>query len=243
MAFKTDQLKLRETYDDNTAAGNPANGTLALIGATGSKVLKVRDNGSWAAVVASGGATALAGLSDVPAAPAGSDQDKVCTINSSGQLVYGKLTMSNIHADTIQVASESYADNDTTLMTSAAIQDHIQRIAATTHTEVKTSLASDFAIPQTTVTKLIITGNPGSYKWTLVRANDSGWRDGTVIEIINMSDHIQTIGRPSGGTAVFYLTNTGTQNASQEPEIGLGQRALILPKPSDNLHFITILSV
>ena len=67
--------------------------------------------------------------------------------------------------------------------------------------------------------------------------------DGTVIEIINMSDHIQTIGRPSGGTAVFYLTNTGTQNASQEPEIGLGQRALILPKPSDNLHFITILSV
>ena len=243
MAFKTDQLKLRETYANDGAAGTPADGTLALIGATGSKILKVRDDGSWAAVVASGGATALAGLSDVPSAPSGGDQDKVCTINSSGQMVYGKLTMSNIHVDTIQVASESYADNDTTLMTSAAIQDHIQRIAATTHTEVKTSLASDFAIPQTTVTKLIITGNPGSYKWTLVRANDSGWRDGTVIEIINMSDHVQTIGRPSGGTAVFYLTNTGTQNASQEPEIGLGQRALILPKPSNNLHFITILSV
>ncbi|OUW75250.1 MAG: hypothetical protein CBD74_14900 [Saprospirales bacterium TMED214] len=243
MGFKTDQLKLRETYADNNAAGTPVDGTLALIGATGSKILKVRDNGSWASVVASGGATALAGLSDVPSAPAGGDQDKVCTINSSGQMVYGKLTMSNIHVDTIQVASESYADNDTTLMTSAAIQDHIQRIAATTHTEVKTSLSSDYAIPQTTVTKLIITGNPASYKWTLVRANDSGWRDGTVIEIINMSDHVQTIGRPSSGTAVFYLTNTGTQNASQEPEIGLGQRALILPKPSNNIHFITILSV
>ena len=241
MAFKTDQLKLKEDYANDGAAGTPPNGTLALIGATGSKILKVRDNGAWAAVVSSGGATSLVGLSDVPSAP--SSQHDVGVVNGSNQLVFSKLTVDNFNPAAIQVASESYADNDTTLMTSAAIQDHIQSLVVTTTTDVKTTLSSDYAIPQTKMTKLIITGNPGSYKWTLVKANDAGWSDGTVIEIINMSNYVQTIGRPSSGTAPFYLTNTQTQNATQEPQIGIGQRALILPKPANNLHFITILSV
>ena len=240
MAFKTDQLKLRETYDDNTAAGNPVNGTLALIGATGSKILKVRDNGNWAAVVSSGGATSLAGLSDVPSGP--STQNDVAVVNNSNQMVYQKLTIDNFNPAAIQVASESYGDNDTTLMTSAAIQDHVQSLMTTTTTDIKTTLSSNYAIPQTKLTKLIITGNPGSYKWTLVKANDAGWTDGTVIELINMSNYTQTISR-SDGVAVFHITNTGTQNASIEPQLGMGQRALIIPKPANNLHFITILSV
>tara|TARA_B100001287_G_scaffold252063_1_gene233736 strand:+ start:553 stop:1275 length:723 start_codon:yes stop_codon:yes gene_type:complete len=240
MAFKTDQLKLRETYANDGAAGTPANGTLALIGATGSKILKVRDNGSWTAVVSSGGATSLAGLSDVPSGP--STQNDVAVVNNSNQMVYQKLTIDNFNPAAIQVASESYGDNDTTLMTSAAIQDHVQSLMTTTTTDIKTTLSSNYAIPQTKLTKLIITGNPGSYKWTLVKANDAGWSDGTVIELINMSNYTQTISR-SDNVAVFHITNTGTQNATIEPQLGMGQRALIIPKPANNLHFITILSV
>ena len=55
MAFKTDQIKLKEDYADNTAAGNPVDGTLALIGASGSRELKIRDDGSWVAISGGGG--------------------------------------------------------------------------------------------------------------------------------------------------------------------------------------------
>ena len=74
MAFKTDQLKLKEDYANDGAAGTPPNGTLALIGATGSKILKVRDNGSWAAVVSSGGATSLVGVLTVAVRPPVGDE-------------------------------------------------------------------------------------------------------------------------------------------------------------------------
>ena len=55
MAFKTDQIKLKEDYANDGAAGAPADGTLALIGATGSKELKIRDDGSWVAISGGGG--------------------------------------------------------------------------------------------------------------------------------------------------------------------------------------------
>lgn len=246
MAFKTDQLKLRETYANDGAAGTPADGTLALIGATGSKILKVRDDGSWAAVVSSGGATNLAGLSDVPAGPAGSDQNKVCTIDGSSQMVYNKITIDNIHADTIQVASESFADNDTTLMTSAAIQDHIQELAASTFTAVLTTMSSDYAVPTNNVTKIVITANPGSNKFTLKHAAAAnGWTNHSVIEIINMSNHVQTLTRDSGsGSSPWFLTNTAANSTSGDIQIGLGQRILIMPNDVSGTpnHNITILS-
>ena len=70
MAFKTDQIKLKEDYADNTAAGNPADGTLALIGASGSRELKIRDNNAWVAISGGGGgATILEDLNDVASSP------------------------------------------------------------------------------------------------------------------------------------------------------------------------------
>jgi hypothetical protein len=55
MAFKTDQIKLKEDYSNDGDAGTPVDGTLALIGATGSKELKVRDNSAWVAISGGGG--------------------------------------------------------------------------------------------------------------------------------------------------------------------------------------------
>ena len=57
MAFKTDQIKLKEDYANDAAAGTPSNGTLALIGATGSKELKIRDDGAWVAISGGGGSS------------------------------------------------------------------------------------------------------------------------------------------------------------------------------------------
>ena len=54
MAFKTDQIKLKDNAD-NTAAGTPDDGTLALIGASGSRELKIRDGGAWVAISGGGG--------------------------------------------------------------------------------------------------------------------------------------------------------------------------------------------
>ena len=47
------------------------------------------------------------------------------SINGSGIVSISGLTLENIAGAAIQVASESFADNDTTIMTSAAIQDKI----------------------------------------------------------------------------------------------------------------------
>ena len=55
MAFKTDQIKLKEDYVTEGDAGAPDDGTLALIGATGSKELKFRDDGNWVAISGGGG--------------------------------------------------------------------------------------------------------------------------------------------------------------------------------------------
>ena len=41
MAFKTDQIKLKEDYANDGEAGAPDDGTMALIGTTGSKELRI----------------------------------------------------------------------------------------------------------------------------------------------------------------------------------------------------------
>ena len=51
------------------------------------------------------------------------------------------LTISHFNPSTIQIASESFVDNDTTLMTSAAIQDKIQAFGYSTTTGTVTSVS------------------------------------------------------------------------------------------------------
>lgn len=167
MAFKTDQLKLKETYANDTAAGTPANGTLALIGATGSKILKVRDNGSWTSIESA-------------------------------------------------------------------------------YTAVVSTISADVAIPTNSIVKIVITGNPGSHKFTLTSAAASNnWVNNSVIELINLSNYVQTLTRHSGSAnSTWFLTNTGAASTSGDLEINKGQRVLIMPHDVSGTpkHNITILT-
>ena len=60
------------------------------------------------------------------------------TVTSSGNLTLGgtlgSITVSQLAADSLTISSESFADNDTTLMTSAAINDRIESFGYTTNT-------------------------------------------------------------------------------------------------------------
>ena len=97
MAFKTDQIKLKEDYAIDDDAGTPADGTVALIGNTGSKELKIRDGGAWVAISGGGGAAELQDLNDVASTPPFTE-DTVGVINGAGQLQFAKLSVDNIHA-------------------------------------------------------------------------------------------------------------------------------------------------
>ena len=125
MAFKTDQIKLKEDYAIDDDAGTPADGTLALIGNTGSKELKIRDGGNWVAISGGGGGAAeLQDLNDVASTPPFTE-DTVGVINGAGQLQFAKLSVDNIHVDSVNISGE-WGNDDTTLATTAAIQDWVE---------------------------------------------------------------------------------------------------------------------
>ena len=51
---------------------------------------------------------------------------------TAGVLNVGDLTIAELHADTVQLSGESFADDDTSIMTSAAINDLIESKGYTT---------------------------------------------------------------------------------------------------------------
>jgi hypothetical protein len=55
-----------------------------------------------------------------------------------------QVTVAKLHADAIQTSGESFADNDTSLMTSAAIDDHINKKSIRTYGDTIKLLFSDF---------------------------------------------------------------------------------------------------
>lgn len=124
MAFKTDTIKLNTGYTTNPTG---IEGQLALVGTPGNRVLKLYDDGSWADVSSGGGgggASELVDLNDVPSAP--STEDTVATVNSSNQLVFGKLTVDNIDASSLLLGAQGFVASDSALMTSAAIENKIE---------------------------------------------------------------------------------------------------------------------
>ena len=125
MAFKTDQIKLKEDYETEGDAGAPDDGTMALIGTTGSKELKFRDGGNWVAISGGGGGAAeLQDLNDVASTPPFTE-DTVGVINGAGQLQFAKLSVDNIHVDSVNTSTQ-WGNDDTTLATTAAIQDWVE---------------------------------------------------------------------------------------------------------------------
>ena len=62
------------------------------------------------------------------------------------------IPFSALHADAVQISSESFVDNDTSLMSSAAIQDKIEAFGYTTNTGTVTSVASGTGLTGGTIT-------------------------------------------------------------------------------------------
>jgi hypothetical protein len=80
-------------------------------------------------VIAQGYTTAVGDITGVTAGTglSGGGSSGTVTLNVSG------LTVSELAAGSLQISSESFADNDTSLMTSAAINDRIQAFGYTTN--------------------------------------------------------------------------------------------------------------
>ena len=134
MAFKTDQIKLKEDYANDGDAGTPVDGTLALIGATGSKQLKIRDDGDWVAISGGGGgggASQLSDLSDVPSAP--STLNAVGVIDASNNLTFSKITVANIDSAAIDTGTD-WTNNNDTIATTAAVQNYVSSNYLTSET-------------------------------------------------------------------------------------------------------------
>jgi len=159
------------------------------------------------------------------------------------------LAVSNFGSGIVETANQ-FTDSDTKIMTSAAIQDKIAADISAQHTaNMLFSLSANVVIGTSLVSKYVVMDNPGSYKFTLTASTTAnGWKRGTSIEIINLSNYTQTISRPGSDAGKFYFTNTReTLTAGNDISIGKGQRAIILPDPDETqgqpLHFITILSI
>ena len=265
MAFKTDTIKLNTGYTTNPAG---IEGQLALVGTPGNRVLKLYDDGSWADVSSGGGgggASELVDLNDVPSAP--STEDTVATVNSSNQLVFGKLTVDNIDASNLLLGAQGFVASDATLMTSAAIENKIEAYGyavgnatnwdtaygwnnhadqnyTKNYTEIILSdLTSNVILGTTLNQKFVISSDPGIWKFRLNNPA-TGYTENTIIEIINLSDYDQII---SSGVGIYmYHTNTGLDTIN-DITIERGQRGLITvsenPATGQNYFFVTSLTV
>ena len=256
MAFKTDQIKLKEDYANDGDAGTPVDGTLALIGATGSKELKIRDDGSWVAISGGGGgggASQLSDLSDVPSAP--NAPAEVGIIDGSNNLTFAKLTVANIDAGAINTTGD-WDNNDTTLASTAAIQGYVTGqgyLTSETHstqnytknyTEVIfQTLTTNRTLGTTLNQKYVISSDPDTYKFVLINPA-TGYTENTIIEIINLSNFDQIIS--SNGLQYMFHTNTGLDTIN-DITIGRGQRGLITvsenPNTGQNYFYVTSLTV
>lgn len=157
------------------------------------------------------------------------------------------LVTSNFASGVLETANQ-FTDSDTKVMTSAAIQDKIAvDIQAEHKSSALFSLSANVVIATALTSKYVVMDNPNGNKFTLTDSTTAnGWKPGTSIEIINLSNYTQIIGHADAGK--FYLTNTRqTLDSGNDVSIGKGQRAIILPDPDATqgqpLHFITILSI
>lgn len=197
MAFKTDTIKLKLLSNDNQA--DEVDGELAVV----NDVLRLRTGGAWSDVSSGGGggASELQDLSDVPSAP--STEHTVGVVNNANQLQFAKLSVDNIHTDSLNT-STTWDNDDTTLATTAAIQDWVEGqsylTTETSHADVVVD--GDFAAEG-----IMRRGNaPGVY--SIITDNSSNWD--------TAYNSILTLGS-TAGTALEG--NTQTISAAQSTKV------------------------
>ena len=109
----------------------------------------------------------------------------------------------------------------------------------TNHTQINNNLSNNVTIGDVVMNqKYVVTGTPGGFKY-MFTGPATDYEDNQIIEIINMSSNSHAVS--TGGSHSFYHTNT-TSTGTADIAIGPGQRALIFPKPANNMFFISILT-
>ena len=152
-------LEWRADIDTNTtysAYGGSAAGLVPTRDTGGTTTKYLREDGDWVVPPSGGG-----GSGTVTPSSADTFTNKTLDANATGNLITN-IDIGNMTDAVIQLSSESFTDNDTSLMTSAAIQDKIT-------TQVATILAANISpLPYerrslgTSVGKIGVAGNDSS---------------------------------------------------------------------------------
>ena len=126
------------------------------------------------------------------------------------------IPFSALHADAVQISSESFVDNDTTLMTSAAIQDKIEAFGYTTNTGTVTSVASGTGLTGGTIT--------GSGTLSLSHLGFESLTDPNADRLLFWDDSAGALKFLSAGTNLAFsgttlnATDTNTQLTQEQVE-------------------------
>lgn len=159
------------------------------------------------------GVTAGTGLS-------GGGSSGSVTLNVSG------LTVSELAADSLTTSSESFADNNTTLMTSAAINDRIESFGYSTTTGTVTSVGTTGTVNGITLTgtvtssgNLTLGGTLGSITVSQLAgsalttsAESFADNDTTLMTSAAINDRIESFGYSTTTGTVTSVGTTGTVN-------------------------------
>ena len=144
------------------------------------------------------------------------------------------ISLDSVTISTIQTGSESFADNDTSLMTSAAIQDKIEGYGYTTESGTVTSVGTSGTVNGLTLTGTVTTSGDLTLGGTL-SINNSDW-SGTSLSVENGGT----------GTSTFLtnsiLTGNGTSPVQAESTLLYDSETLTIGDDDNGEAIITRLT-
>lgn len=239
MAFKTDTIQLKE-YAANNDVPAATNGELAVVGSSGNRVLKLRDNGQWKDLSGTAGASQLNELSDVLSAPASGDPNNVAFVVDDGgtkKLDFGPITTAMINTAALDTGTQA-SDDDTIIMSSKAIKNRIA------------NFNYNFVRNQAWTADLTLAGNAeyGSITWVNTADPDSNeleverpgsFAAGCVITIMNAQLEDMSVIRDDGASPEMKF-NCVQLNSSPINNFTLAafQKAILIKTSSNNWEVV-----
>lgn len=236
MAFKTDTLQLKEYTADNDVP-TATDGELAVVGSSGSRVLKLRDNGQWRDVSGTAGASQLNELSDVLSAPA-TDNHVAFIVDDGGvkKLDFAFISVPMINAASIDTGTDA-SDDDNVIMSSKAIKN---RIANFNYNIVQN---------QTWTADLTLAGNEeyGSIMWVntadpdsneLVVHSPTSFAAGCVITIMNAQYEDMSVTKDTQANPPMQFNCTQLTGLVDNFTLSAFQKAILIKTSSDNWEVV-----